>query len=67
MTCFRAELLLPKEVTVVARKFARSQDSTASGRSSRAAEALWIVYSVVGWATVYLLYLSGSMHFRLGL
>jgi hypothetical protein len=34
---------------------------------SRYGDAFWILYAVIGWAVAYLLYLSSSTTFQLGL
>ena len=58
--------LMPKrkEVAMSSRKAMPHDDAS---RTDRDGEALWIFYAVIGWAIAYLLYLSSSSTFQLGL
>ena len=42
-------------------------DDDPSDRRDRHGDAFWILYAVIGWAVAYLLYLSSSTTFQLGL
>ena len=42
-------------------------DEDRGGRWDRDGDAIWILYAVIGWAVAYLLYLSSSTSFQLGL
>ena len=49
------------------RKAMPHDDASRTDRSVRDGDALWIFYAVIGWAIAYLLYLSSSSTFQLGL
>ncbi len=65
--------LMPKrkEVAMSSRKAMLHDDAGRTDRWVRHGDALWdaywILYGVVGWAIAYLLFLSSSSTFRLGL
>ncbi|HKO07670.1 MAG TPA: hypothetical protein VJ487_08135 [Alphaproteobacteria bacterium] len=56
-----------KEVAMSSRKAMSHDDASRTDRWVRDGDALWILYAVIGWAIAYLLYLSSSSTFQLGL
>ena len=52
---------------MLSRKALSHDDDDRRGRWEPHGDALWILYAVIGWAVAYLLYLSSSTSFQLGL
>jgi hypothetical protein len=56
-----------REVAMLSRTAMPHDDASRSDRRVRDGDVLWILYAVIGWAVAYLLYLSSSSTFQLGL
>ena len=61
------QCLSAKEVAMWRRNELTHDDDDRSGLWDRDGDAFWILYAVIGWAVAYLLYLSSSTSFQLGL